>query len=256
MAEADRMLDVADRAYAGALGEAPWGDALSALTDLFDGQGLSMEVADRRSGRVLFFDSARIDPANADAYVRYYHATSPRVEFEIENPDVNIAYDRLLIDEAGMERDPFYAEFLAAQGMRYFVSSRIDHLPGLRAIVAVQRSARAGHVEQNDIDRLQALQPHLRRAFALLWTRIDGGLDLDHLDRGLASIGVTPAERRLAMALVGGQSVLDHARHRGISPHTAYTHYKRLKGKLDCNKQPELVARLFALSRLPRLTVG
>lgn len=249
VADYDRMLDIADRAYAAALGEAAWAPALTRLADLLGGAAVSVEAAERATGRALYLDGARLDPASAGEYVAHYHALSPRVGLAVDRPTLMIAYDRLLIDEAEMRRDPFYSDFLARQNLRYFVSARVDPAADTWGVLAVQRSPRAGHVEAAEIDRLKALRPHLARAFTLFWQRSRRGIDAGRLDRALARLGLTPAERALAAALAAGDSVTAHARTRGISVNTAYTHYKRLKGKLDCHRQPALIARLGALAR-------
>lgn len=56
--------------------------------------------------------------------------------------------------------------------------------------------------------------------------------------------GLTPAEARLAAALCDGLTLADHARVEGVSETTLKTHLKAVFGKLDVNRQTDLVGRL------------
>jgi DNA-binding CsgD family transcriptional regulator len=56
--------------------------------------------------------------------------------------------------------------------------------------------------------------------------------------------GLTEAEAGLAQALQAGRSLDAHARERGISLNTVYTHLRRIKDKTGCSRLPELIQRL------------
>lgn len=60
--------------------------------------------------------------------------------------------------------------------------------------------------------------------------------------------GLTPAEIRLATALVEGRSVEDYAETASISSNTARTHVKRIYSKTGVNRQSELVRLLLKSS--------
>lgn len=64
-----------------------------------------------------------------------------------------------------------------------------------------------------------------------------GGHDLAAL---LRSIGLTPAESRLAVLVAGGLTARESARQLGISEHTAKSTMKQVYGKLGVRKQSEL----------------
>lgn len=74
-------------------------------------------------------------------------------------------YDRALIDERGMDRDPYYMKYLAPLGLRYFLTGKIADSSDTHAIVSIQRAPRQGHVEKADIARMRRLLPHLRQAY-------------------------------------------------------------------------------------------
>lgn len=61
-----------------------------------------------------------------------------------------------------------------------------------------------------------------------------------------ALFGFTPAESRLVVRLVGGDTLVEAARHMGISPNTAKTQLQSVFLKTGCSKQSELVALVVA----------
>jgi DNA-binding CsgD family transcriptional regulator len=58
--------------------------------------------------------------------------------------------------------------------------------------------------------------------------------------------GFTPAETRLATALLGGLSVSEYSQEVGVSPTTARTHLASLFAKTSTRRQAELIAFLRA----------
>lgn len=56
--------------------------------------------------------------------------------------------------------------------------------------------------------------------------------------------GLTPAEARLAAALCDGLTLADHALREGVSQTTLKSHLKAVFGKLEVNRQTDLVGRL------------
>lgn len=62
-----------------------------------------------------------------------------------------------------------------------------------------------------------------------------------------AATGLTPAEARLAVALLDGESVIDYAFREGLSEHTARSHLKHIRSKLGVTRQANVVAVLARL---------
>ena len=58
--------------------------------------------------------------------------------------------------------------------------------------------------------------------------------------------GLTAAETQLAIALVAGRSVEQHAERTGVKLSTARTHLVNLRAKLDARTQAQVVAKLLA----------
>ena len=81
------------------------------------------------------------------------------------NKSGDIGWDYQFIDEARMNREPFYAAFLAALDMRYTCRASLVSTSEEYAIISVQRTPRQGHVERREIDLMTCLVPHVRQAF-------------------------------------------------------------------------------------------
>jgi DNA-binding CsgD family transcriptional regulator/PAS domain-containing protein len=77
----------------------------------------------------------------------------------------DLAWDRKFLGEAEMARDPFYADFLAGLGFRYFISAVLEKTPDKLVVVAVQRTRKQGHVDRQEIALMRRLCPHLQRAY-------------------------------------------------------------------------------------------
>ncbi|NJL08424.1 MAG: helix-turn-helix transcriptional regulator, partial [Methylacidiphilales bacterium] len=65
------------------------------------------------------------------------------------------------------------------------------------------------------------------------------------------AVDLTPAEARVARALIEGQSVTDFARTVGLSPETTRTQLKSVFAKTGTRRQIELVALLAGKGLLP-----
>lgn len=245
----DGALRIVDSLYAAALGEAGWGQALTLVADCVDGSAATLEIHDVVNGKLLAFDSVRIDPATIPVYIRDFVWRNPRTSF-LQRAGDTLSFDHLFMTEQEMDADPFYAEFLTPSDLRYFIASQTPLFDGrVKGVLAVQRSGRVRGVVVSHIEAMQLLAPHINRAMKLHWTRLRHAIDPDYLDCALARHGLTPAERRLAASMAFGEPLADYARRTGLSINTVYTHYRRTKDKMGFGRQAELVAGLREMVR-------
>jgi len=130
---------------------------VGALLELFDESGALGMVGPRSA----FFDDGLMR-----SYIEDYHHLSPRPAM-IALPDApDIQYDAQLGSDAQLDKNPFYAEFLPRQGLRYFVSATLRFGDGLCGVVSVQRAPSAGHVDAQEIALLDALRAPLHAMIA------------------------------------------------------------------------------------------
>lgn len=218
--------------------------ALVGLSDSFEADCATLELLNRRDHTQMLFAEARLDPDSVTPYLEHYQAISPRVRYGLSPKAKPVAHDFDVLSADEMERDPFYAEFLPDFGLRYFLSIAVDPAPGMFGIVSFQFRPEHGHVDQSKQRLAGAVRPLLARSMRTHWrrqlARRPDQIEADMVDR----LGLTPAEARLAFALLSGRSISEHADMAGISRNTAYTHYARLKDKLGCRRQSQVLVRL------------
>jgi DNA-binding CsgD family transcriptional regulator len=170
--------------------------ALAAVSRLLDACGATLEVIDKTAQRHVEFCSAGLPPIPCAQYVNHFAALNPRVAPILRQRAGDVGWDHQFLDERAMARDPFYSEFLAGLGLRYFVSAVLEQTADTMAVVAVQRTPAQGHVGGDDIAWMQRLCPHLQRAHDMR-TRLKAAGDrsaslenaLDLLADGVALLG-------------------------------------------------------------------
>jgi hypothetical protein len=208
--EQERFLALVDRVYAAALDERAWPEVLRQLASLLGGTGATLELHDLRSGQLEFFESADIDPSGTAAYVAHYAAVCPRVVELPRHPAGTVMVDRDHITEAQMDRDEFYADFLARYDLRYYVSGTLAN-DGTRAgVIAVQRTRRSGHASATEVALMQRVLPHVRRA-------LDVALRIRGLEQDAAGLAGALDRLRHGVVLVDRQGRVRFANREAVT---------------------------------------
>ncbi|MEO1199273.1 MAG: hypothetical protein AAFX39_08565 [Pseudomonadota bacterium] len=138
MPSASGMLSAANAFQMSAQGDLETSAALALMADAFSASCVTLETVDRRDGLIVALDHARVDPESFGPYREHYYALSPRVNYGLRPDAEPVAHDGLVLAEAEMDRDPFYAEFLTQFGLRYFLSMSIDPHPDIFSVLALQ----------------------------------------------------------------------------------------------------------------------
>src|SRR5579885_3178176 len=165
MKSGDLYVQAVEAIYACGSGEGRVADALTATSRLLGSQGATYEVIDKSAGGLLWFCSAGVPSAASERYADHFAALNPRIPPVLGQRTGELCWDYKLLDEAAMQRDEFYSEFLPSMGLRYFISAVLEQTEDRIAIVAVQRSRRAGHVTNREIALMYRLCPHFHRAY-------------------------------------------------------------------------------------------
>jgi DNA-binding CsgD family transcriptional regulator/PAS domain-containing protein len=165
MAENDDLLAAIEAIHAAGLDPEHWPRALGAAADLCGGIASTLEVLDKATHRHLEFHAFGVPAQHELAYFDHYLALNPRVPHGLRERTGEVSCDyKYFVDESGLAREPFYAEFLPRIGFRYFVSGVLRQTHQEFAAVAVQRSPAQGHVSTPEIALMQRLVPHFRQA--------------------------------------------------------------------------------------------
>jgi DNA-binding CsgD family transcriptional regulator len=173
MSDRDGLLTTIDAIYAAGVDDSRWPDALKAATKLVGGIGATFEVIDKTTCEPREWRAWGIPEASELQYLEHYAPLSPRAPAAFRLGAREVFFDYAALDDATMDRDPFYAEFLRPHGFRYFISTNVVHNKHEAAPFAVQRSPRQGHVDKREIALMHCLAPHLRQAHDMA-TRLKG----------------------------------------------------------------------------------
>ncbi len=193
-------------------------------------------------------ETARIDPDNLMVYQRDFANDNPRIDFLARSSE-SILHDHMFMTETEMDHHRFYADFLRPRGLRYYLSvgSQVfDH--EIRGLIALHRPGGIAGADEAGIARIGQLKPHLMRAMRVFWNRIKLNSDPEFFARNLRRYSLTAAEQRLARSIAYGEGLTEYASRCKLSINTVYTHYRRIKSKLECRSQAALITRLYAIA--------
>ena len=165
MRKREYLLQTLEAVHAAGLDETLWPGAMASMSRLFGSIGTTLEFVDKQAGTLIDFWGHGVPDGSEIEYAEHYLFTSPRMALSDPRRFGEIGYDYLLLDEAGMNRDAYYSEFLAKGDMRYFLSGSLIRNERQNAAIAVQRSARQGHVDEAEIGMMRSLLPHFQQAY-------------------------------------------------------------------------------------------
>lgn len=218
MPKADKLLQTIEALHAAGLDETLWPSALRSLSHLFGAVGTTLEAIDKRSMRLTDFWAHGVPSGSELDYVDHFISISPRTALGFRPCTDPVAYDYMLLDEAAIDRNPYYSDFLGRAGLRYFVSAALTHTLDEFAAVAVQRSPRQGHVGEREIAVMRQLVPHLRQAFDVTRRLRSGAAAARSLERAFDWLtdGVALIARD-GTVLYANEVLQDIARGKGIA---------------------------------------
>lgn len=165
MAKSDRLIRTIEAIHAAGLDAKGWPDALAAAANLIGGAGATFEVIDRATFQPTEWYGWGIPEASEVQYLDQFAPLSPRPAVGFRLGVGAIAYDRLVLDEKAIDHDPFYADFLARYGFRYFISGNVAQTKSEAAPFAIQRTPKQGHITRREIELMRRLLPHLQQAY-------------------------------------------------------------------------------------------
>jgi DNA-binding CsgD family transcriptional regulator len=170
------MFATVEAIHAAGLDAALWPRALELMTQAIGGVGATFEVIDKKQRAHRAYHFFGLPPAHQIEYADRYLALNPRVRAGLNWTTGRIAGDYEFLDEAAMRHDPFYAEFLPRLDLRYSLAGTVLQTDDEFSVVAIQRSAKQGHVGKNEISVMRHLLPHVGQAFDVA-RRLKGATD-------------------------------------------------------------------------------
>lgn len=173
----------------GIVDEGEWKAGLDGVCRLFDGAFSVVEIRRRDRPEVAIETSTvDFDAKIRDSYNSYYGLICPRAAALPYLREGEVMHDGLVGGEAVLDRDEYYADFLAPQGLRYFLASSVRPLADVDVVISVQRLREAGRADRDEIARFGRLAPLLADAYALRLTFAGHASVLDALEQAAGRV--------------------------------------------------------------------
>jgi DNA-binding CsgD family transcriptional regulator len=193
----DDLLAAIETVHAAGLDDTLWPQALGAITRIVGGVGATLEVVEKSTTHHRLFHAFGPPAAHTNRYMHHYATINPRLPVALRQRAGEASWDYMVFDDQGMDRHPFYTEFLSSLGLRYQLCVALANTPREFAAFTVQRTRRQGHVGQAEVRLAKRLFPHVRQALDVT-TRLreaTGALRslesaLDWLTEGVALLGL------------------------------------------------------------------
>ena len=126
-----------------------------------------MQVSGLPKRNLVQLEHVNIEAEEIEEFGKYYLPNSPRLEYGNSIPLGQIFSDYDFISESEMDKNEYYADFLAKWGFRYFSAGAFLIGPELLGLFSIQRTQGEGHVDDEQIRLLERLLPHVKRAISL-----------------------------------------------------------------------------------------
>ena len=168
----DSLLHLVGLAYEAAQNRSKWSVYLEALTETLAGRGAVLIHHDLKTGGSVV-ESVRLDPQALALYGTHYHsidvwALSQRAR--ALTLAQSVVADQQLVDRAALRRTEFYGDLVSRFDMaRMTLMTVAPPSPPIMTFrgVTIFRSERDPEFAASELSFLEALVPHLRRAFQI-----------------------------------------------------------------------------------------
>lgn len=156
---------LSDLAYDAGAGERSWDEFVDATGQVFDAIHcvLTTEAADRGFGMA--------EGGASHLWVQYhcgsYGGSDPLMERAWRLPRGTVSLVQQIDEDPVLGRSDFYRSFLAHNGLRHFMHVLLPQGPGRVAFFCLTRDARRPTFSAEEIEAVEALMQHLKRALRM-----------------------------------------------------------------------------------------
>ena len=117
---------IVESIYRAGSGLEPWLKPISRVADVFDSWAVQLLGVNKATGVMAFsFEAGSAPPAAPVEYIRHYHRIDPRLAKTLPQPAGTWISCEEHFDEAFVEKDPFYQEYLIPLGGRYLYGTKL-----------------------------------------------------------------------------------------------------------------------------------
>jgi DNA-binding CsgD family transcriptional regulator len=231
-----------------------WDVFLTRFAEAVHAETAGLLTQDKAGESATLLATVGVDAESRKAYEQHFVSCNPwlprRKVFagSVETGEQVLSNQELLKTE-------FYRDFLKPHIWLHACSAVTNVEDSTFSSVYALRSPRKRDFTSDEIRLFSYLAPHVHTAARLRQRIVDLESTLDRLVVGeidtktLATLALTPAETRLAIALFKGQSVEAYAKEAGISISTARWYVRQIYAKSGVKRQTELIRKLLKCHR-------
>lgn len=166
MPTTDQLSGTLEKIYAAAADPALWEEALRAIEDFTGSTGAVLDLVPKVPTTTPRTFAGSFSREDCSTYALNYMARCPRIAFGLAHPELPIHYDKLVLSESEMDRDPVY-DWFGKHGLRYYVAGWVGDGQSYQAYLSLQRSRLQGHILPEGIAQFALLQRHVEQALSL-----------------------------------------------------------------------------------------
>ena len=156
-----------DRVYEAAEHPSRWSALYEHLCEAVEATSIHMLAVDKQRGALSYSDGANLPVQGELAYMHRYHAIDPRLPMILARPVHAWLHCHEELDEAFVENDRFYQEFLLPYDRRYLSATKLVDAGDSTVIFCTLRSPSQGPLAAPALAFLDRLLPHMSRACRL-----------------------------------------------------------------------------------------
>lgn len=177
--------------YAATLEPASWPAALQATADLTGDVGAIL-IFNRDDGTYGVIETDTLKHLLPQYRENWSHRDIRAIRASERNYffDRDIITDSDVLSDAEIETDPFYADFLAEYGLKYFAAIMVSPDPHVEVAVSVQRRRDRPRYSEGELDALRRLGPHIENALRISIRLMDSELTKLELGEALGRLGI------------------------------------------------------------------
>ena len=223
-----------------------------------DTAGLLIQDKAGQTGKIVA--AVGIDLVSRTSYEKYFVPRNPWLPRR-KMLTGNVASGEQLLSNRELVKTEFYNDFLKPNIWLHGCGTITNVEDSTFSSLYALRTPRHRAFDSNELELCGYLAPHIQTAARIQQRITELEMALDRLRVGemdaktLYTLGLTPAETRLAIALFKGQSVETYAKEAAISINTARWHVKQIYAKTGAKRQSELI-QMFLKCHQPPLKNG
>jgi DNA-binding CsgD family transcriptional regulator/PAS domain-containing protein len=160
-------LELIGHIYEAALEPQQWSAVLAAVQAELRAQTSIVYLEDVQALEASFEVRRGLDPELMRSYYRYYIQKDPFFAYRLTQPVGTVTTSHQVVPDPEFEQSEYYRDFLRPLGCFYTAGGHIAKDAHRVGVFSLQREREAGPFSEDERATLQALFPHLGRAFQI-----------------------------------------------------------------------------------------